>query len=290
MISVVICSVNKRLREEVSANIAETIGTEYEIIAIDNSLNPRGICAVYNQGGLRANYDYLCFVHEDVLFRTKNWGQKLIEATQADTGVIGFAGGSVKTAYPSFWGDIPCQYTRINITQLKKGKEKLDMHNPHNERFSRVAVLDGVFLFTRKKVWMECPFDENQFQHFHSYDNDFTFQVAQKYKNYVCFDIDLLHFSKGSFSKEWYIEAKKFNEKWKDQLPFSLDQLTEEEWREIDFKALYVLVKHYLIKKKVCDVELDFYYKQFRKKYPFNKKLLTLVPKYWVKCLVDLFH
>ena len=71
MISVVICSINKILAEQVSKNIHDTIGVPFELIVIDNNLLKKGIAHVYNLGAGRAKYDVICFVHEDVLFQTK---------------------------------------------------------------------------------------------------------------------------------------------------------------------------------------------------------------------------
>ena len=60
----IICSARPERLQAVTRNIEATIGVEYELIAVDNSVEGRGICAVYNEGASRARYPFLCFVHE----------------------------------------------------------------------------------------------------------------------------------------------------------------------------------------------------------------------------------
>lgn len=73
MISIIICSKNKDLLKDVSANIELTIGVPYEIIAIENNKGEFGICKAYNDGASKAKYDIFCFMHEDISFETQNW-------------------------------------------------------------------------------------------------------------------------------------------------------------------------------------------------------------------------
>ena len=47
-------------------NIANTIGTEYELVHIDNSDPKYSIYEAYNEGVKLSKYDNLCFLHEDV--------------------------------------------------------------------------------------------------------------------------------------------------------------------------------------------------------------------------------
>jgi len=77
MISIIICSVNTAFLEQVNKNITATIGVPYELLAWDNRDAKKGICEVYNWMASKAQYAYLCFVHEDILFETENWGQHL---------------------------------------------------------------------------------------------------------------------------------------------------------------------------------------------------------------------
>ena len=82
MISIIICSVNNDYLQNIKNNIAETIGTEYEIIAYDNRHTNHVICHVYNLCAAKAKFPYLCFVHEDVELLSKDWGKELIAYIQ----------------------------------------------------------------------------------------------------------------------------------------------------------------------------------------------------------------
>lgn len=107
MLSIIICSVSPERLEQVTRNIHDTIGVDYEIIAIDNREKQWPIARAYNEGASRAHYPFLFFVHEDVKFHSVGWG-KCIEKKlkEPDCGVIGFAGSKVKLKCYSGWGDV----------------------------------------------------------------------------------------------------------------------------------------------------------------------------------------
>ncbi|OIV43184.1 glycosyltransferase [Flavobacterium johnsoniae] len=107
MISIIICSRNIHLYDKVYKSIQETIGIlDYEIIRIDNSIENLSITKAYNKGIQKSKYEYLLFVHEDVIFHTLNWGQIVINTFESNLklGLIGVAGAKYKSKYPSaFW-------------------------------------------------------------------------------------------------------------------------------------------------------------------------------------------
>ena len=74
MISVLICSIDTELLNNVRTNIAETIGVPFEILYLDNRNEKKGICQVYNELAERARFPYLCFLHEDVILNANDWG------------------------------------------------------------------------------------------------------------------------------------------------------------------------------------------------------------------------
>ena len=222
MISVVICSVNPFHLESVSQNIGETIGMPYELIAIDNRNSKRGICSVYNEAALLAKFDFLCFVHEDVKFHTQNWGNVIKEMfSDAEIGLIGVSGSVYKSATPGSWVSCDKKHYRVNTLQ-----HQVDIHtvvrvslNPNKEKLSEVAVIDGVFMVTRKKIWNQCFFDEDLLKGFHGYDLDFSLQIGMLYKVMVTHEILLEHFSSGSFNSAWLKDTEALHEKWKHSLP-----------------------------------------------------------------------
>jgi hypothetical protein len=68
MVSIIICSKYQQLDKQLLLNIQNTIGTAYEVVNIDNSQHQYSIFEAYNIGVSRAKGEYLCFMHEDVLF------------------------------------------------------------------------------------------------------------------------------------------------------------------------------------------------------------------------------
>ena len=157
MISVIICSINKIFATQVQVNIAETIGVPFEIIIIDNTINPKSITRVYNQGASTAIFDILCFVHEDVLFTTQNWGSYLVTAflNDAELGLIGVAGSKYKSKVPSGWFTGIRQYDCCNISHLNtfETSQKVYFNPDYSKKMQSVVVLDGVFLVSTKHVW-----------------------------------------------------------------------------------------------------------------------------------------
>jgi glycosyltransferase involved in cell wall biosynthesis len=230
MISVIICSADKDLLKQVSENIAATIGVPYEIIAFDNSTAKLGICAVYNKGILQAQYDTLCFMHEDILMKTDNWGQIIISLFNNDhqLGLVGVAGSTYKPLSPSGWRGFDTDSTYLNIIQSSRHtptQSRLDYLNPTNQSLARVAAVDGVWLCTTKSIAKEFMFDETTFKEFHAYDVDFSLSIGTKYKVAVTFEVLLDHFSGGNYNKTWIQETLKLHFKWQQHLPVNIDHL-----------------------------------------------------------------
>ena len=224
MISVIICSINKDFAKQVQSNIASTIGVQWEPVIIDNTINPMPITKVYNLGAAKAKYDLLCFVHEDVLFETENWGLKIIESFRKDSqlGLIGVGGSKYKSKTPSGWFSGFHELDCCNITHLKKSGEKETLYfNPEQDATSQEAVIvDGVFMCCPRKVWDEIKFDEILLKDFHLYDLDFSIRVSEKYKVIITFEIDILHIVKGNhYGNKWLESTLLWHKHFQKRLP-----------------------------------------------------------------------
>ncbi len=241
MYTIIVSSVNPTQNALFKANISQTIAAPYELIVHDNRDTKWGLCKLYNHYARQSKYDLLCFFHEDILFLTKGWGVTLADFFQQtpEAGVVGFAGSTVKTKTISGW-DSHELTTRMNVThRISKDKVRERRVNPDNESFAQVLTLDGLAMITPKEVWEKYPFDEQTFRGFHLYDLDFTFQIAQAYKNYVCLSVDIEHLSRGSFTKEWYQAASLFHEKWEEQLPYAIHPYPSKVIEQCEMAALY---------------------------------------------------
>ena len=90
MLSLIICSRTKDLPLILKENIESTIGTEYELVVIDNSKNQYSIFSAYNEGVRRSKGDLLCFMHDDIMYDAVGWGNNVVRHfDDPNTGLIG---------------------------------------------------------------------------------------------------------------------------------------------------------------------------------------------------------
>ena len=231
MISVIICSINKKFADQVQESIATSIGVTWEAIIIDNTLSPESITRVYNIGAAKAQYNLLCFIHEDILFETKDWGKKLLTYFKEDValGLIGVAGSKYKSKTPSGWFTGITKLDCCNIMHLDKtGTQQKIYLNPLPEtNIQQVLVLDGVFLCCPKQVWQTIKFDDVLLTDFHLYDIDFSFRTAEKFKVIVSYDIDIIHVTKGAhYGDKWLESTLKWHKEMYKKLPVCIPELT----------------------------------------------------------------
>jgi hypothetical protein len=252
MISIIISSVSKTQLNDVSANIAATIGVPYEIIATDNSNGEKGICEVYNSAAQRAQYDIICFMHEDVIIKTINWGEVVqhIFAGDDSIGLAGIVGSTYKSLMPSGWVCYGLhELLHYNIIQSFKRSDtptKHEYNNPDNEKLTPVACVDGVWFCTTKKVVAEIKFDEKLLTGFHGYDIDFSLAVNQKYKVVVTYDVLLNHLSEGGFERDWLLDTLKLHDKWKRNLPLHIANINKKQRLLIEWQTFKVFMRQML--------------------------------------------
>jgi len=257
MISIIICSKEPSLLQRISANIAKTIGVEHEIIPVLNPHGEYGICKAYNSGASQSRYPFLCFVHEDVSFRTEHWGEIVIKIlADHSIGLIGVAGNIHKMPTISGWWGVTqdrSTYRRQIIqTSPLNGQTRHEYENPLQETLADVVVLDGVWLCCRTEIWQEIPFDEDTFPGFHFYDIDFSLHVQQQYRVCVTFEMILEHYSDGNFTAAWYRDGIRFLNKWENHLPVSVSDESQETMQQIvlqEYQAGYHLLLQVAAKK-----------------------------------------
>jgi glycosyltransferase involved in cell wall biosynthesis len=212
MISVIICSINNTLLQNCKTSIQNTIGVPYEIIAADNSIHNFGICKVYNDGARKAQFNILCFVHEDISFNTPGWGEALINNFKiTGDAIMGVAGTKYLSKVAAPWGAPDGDAICMNIMQNNNGRKWHDFKNPLNETLSEVVVIDGVFIATTKKIFDKTPFNENLLSGFHAYDLNFCLENRGSCKIYVAYNILLTHYSLGSYDAAWLKAQMKAN-------------------------------------------------------------------------------
>lgn len=222
MISIIICSRTKNISENLSENIKNTIGCEYELIVIDNSENKYSIFEAYNMGIKKSIGTYWCFIHDDILFRSQDWGKKVIDIFDNDIqiGLIGVAGSKIKTRMPSAWWDCPYELTVVNIThRLQNNQNEVQCHGFNQSNYVEVAVIDGVFMAARSNK--SISFDES-LTGFHHYDLFLCLQyLKQNLKIVAANQVLIEHFSIGTINKTWVASAMTFDKKYGKMLPLN---------------------------------------------------------------------
>ncbi len=281
MISIIICSVSPQLLKDLEQNITQTIGVEYEIIAIDNREKCWPIAKAYNYGAQQAKYPYLFFVHEDVKLLSAQWGNFIIpKLREPDCGVVGFVGDKIRFSCCGGWHQF-CDASTVSYfyQRMKEGRTLFLVENAYlDQPFQEVISLDGLGFFVRRDVWETHPFDEKLLTGFHCYDIDFSLQIAYaNYKNYVCCSEQMLieHFSQGNFNDiNWFSTTLRLHEKWKDILPMKASDfvISGKKSRKCEEQTAYNFLKQILYSN--CDVSLKkTAFKIFFRR-PFSRKHL----------------
>lgn len=223
MISIIICNKKACLDAALERNIRDTIGVDYEIFSIDNSRGQYSIFQAYNEGMARAKGDILCFMHDDILFRSNNWG-KVVEASFASNqkmGALGVAGGHFMPDCPCSWST--CKTTSFHVWQTNRDGSNTEYgctDYANGKQLVEVASLDGLWMCIRRGLFDTICFDDQTFSGFHCYDSDICMQVLSAgYSINVTFDIDIEHHSNGACNQQYYDNLDLWHKKWHGHLP-----------------------------------------------------------------------
>lgn len=228
MISIIICSRTRDIDSELRKNISDTIGTEFEIVCIDNSKSQYSMCSAYNEGVRRAKGEYLCFMHEDISFLSDDWGGIVLrEFSDKNVGMLGVIGSTYYDRSMSYWCHTPF-YVGHNWVG--------DTHRIFSKDTDPVDVVaaDGLWLVTTKDIFNYIRWDESLFTGFHMYDMDISMQVLKAGKRIrIVPEVNINHNSNGNYSKSFYDACMLFHKKWDGKLPvsskFSLDYCRDEQ-------------------------------------------------------------
>lgn len=266
MISIIICSIKKELRDAITLNIEETVGVEHEIITIENEIHKFSISKAYNLGASRAKYPYLCFSHEDIRFHTVSWGKILIKNfVETQARLIGIVGSTIKSKYPSSVFLAASEKNRQFHLQRWPDKPVTKPYiNPFQEPYSEVCILDGLFIASTKLAWEETKFSEDYLTGFHGYDIDFSLKNFLLGKNVVIYNILLEHFSLGSFNKQWVDTQILLSKKWNSKLPAFVHNTAKKDIDVINRIAIEELLMVIVPMRYNFFIEIKYYILQLR--------------------------
>lgn len=227
MISLVICSRESIISTLLHDNISRTIGCGYEWVVVDNSGSNLSIYEAYNAGLARSKNEIICFIHDDIIFRSDGWGKYLVElfTCNPQLGLIGVAGSKIKSRSPSPWWGCDKKYHVQNIVQHKDDHSVVKLLTGfNNESLVQVVVIDGVFFALRRDPLIR--FNE-KFSGFHNYDLNISIEYwLKKYTAFVTREILIEHFSSGSLDESWLKSTAAAHDYYKDILPISVGNET----------------------------------------------------------------
>jgi len=236
MISIIICSRTASISDELTQNINQTIGIPYELVIIDNSVNLYSIFSAYNEGVKRSKYEVLCFMHDDIIFKTNDWGISVMNRFKSSNlGAIGVAGSPYYAILPGGW------WSGGYICQSNYGEQEL-AYQPKQDNALPVVVLDGLWFCVRKSLFSMIRFDDTTFSGFHYYDMDISLQIQQKgYKLLSVYDISIQH-SSGKLDTIWLNNALLLQKKWEINLPIFSEKLSY--FKEVTIE--YAVLEEYI--------------------------------------------
>ena len=278
MISIIICSRTPAISSDLIENINKTIGIQYELICIDNSTNRHSIFSAYNEGVKRSCFEIVCFMHDDICFKSNNWGQSVVNRFSASKlGAIGVAGSPYYAILPGAW------WSGGYICQSVFGEQEL-AYLPKIDNALPVVVIDGIWFCVRKSLFSMIRFDDTTFDGFHYYDIDISLQIHQLgYDILNVYDIAIEH-SSGKLDKIWLKNAILLQNKWQKSLPFSITKISY--FKEVTIE--YAVLDEYIHSMKKNGVNqfdiIQFSFKQlvnyrlkrFKISFPFILAYLSI--------------
>ena len=203
-------------------HIKNTIGCKHEIVCYENN-NQYSLASLYNKAldSYTKPNNVIVFVHNDIYFKTKNWGLVLLNRfNNFDYDIIGLAGTVSIGKDGIWWQDKTKLFGIVNHTDGIREWEST--FSPQIKGIKDVVCVDGVFIAVNPENLL-ARFDED-FGLFHFYDLPFCVDNYLEGCNIgVTTDIRIVHKSVGEVNKNWEANRIKFVEKYKDEFPIKLD-------------------------------------------------------------------
>jgi hypothetical protein len=218
MISVV-CSSQydlENFKKEITKNSG--LHNKIEFLGYKNN-GEYSLTEIYNKGLKESKYDIVVFMHHDIYFDTKNWGNKILNhfKRNKDYGILGLAGTTNMPKSAKWWEDFSKMKGIVNHEHEGKKWESKYSASKGNQ-LDDVVLVDGLFIVINKKN-IKQNFNE-EIKGFHFYDVDFSFRnFIEGVKIGVMYDVRVTHKSIGQTNDQWEKNREVFAEKYKDSLP-----------------------------------------------------------------------
>lgn len=213
-----------------SNHIDDTIGDIPHGVHVYKNFNEYSLPQVYNKAiddlsSYKINKETIyVFCHHDILFKTKDWGKRLLKhfnRGKLDTyfDIIGVAGSDYLPENGQWWSK---PERMIGIVEHTNGlREWVSQYSQPHFGVKETTMIDGLFMAFDPDTIIH-RFDEN-YKGFHFYD------VVWSFKNFldgcnvgVITDVRILHKSVGMTNEQWNQNRLQFVDEYKDELPYDL--------------------------------------------------------------------
>ena len=204
-----------------SNHVSETIGVNHVVHCYPNH-NEYSLPEVYNLA-IKEHHDdqaIMVFCHNDIVFKTKDWGKKLLHKfNHLDYQIIGVAGTTNMPVSGRWWDD---RSKMMGIVEHTNGlREWVSEYSKPHFGIKEVCLIDGLFIAVDTSN-ITHQFDE-EFKGFHFYDLSFCIPNYLDGVNIgIVTDIRILHKSVGMTNQQWEEARIQFAEKYKEELPIKV--------------------------------------------------------------------
>jgi len=217
MLTVVYCT--REHNQKFYNHISKTVGVS-KVKIIEDINEGVGLPIRYNKYIEESENDLIVFIHDDLIFNTKNWGKKIISHfKKSDYGILGLAGTTDIPESGRWWED---QTKMVGIVNHKHDGKIWESKYSNNfgKEIIETVMTDGLFIaIDRTKI--KEKFNEEVKWHF--YDMYFTFKNhLAGVKVGVIFDVRVTHLSIGQTNDEWEETRIKFSNEFKEELPYKI--------------------------------------------------------------------
>lgn len=202
-------------------HVNDTIGVKHDVHPFPN-YNQFSLPQIYNEAidKYSEKNAIMVFCHNDIVFKTKDWGKKLLaKFNNLDYQIIGVAGSTYMPESGRWWDD-PSKMMGI-VEHTNGVREWVSEYCKPFSGVKDVCLIDGLFMAVDAND-IECRFDED-FNGFHFYDLSFCIPNWLDGVNIgVVTDIRILHKSVGMTNQEWENNRQLFVHKYGADLPINI--------------------------------------------------------------------
>lgn len=209
--------------DEFINHIKNTIGVPCDVFCYEN-YNKFSLSEIYNRGFKEHFEDNTIYVfcHNDIIFKTTDWGKVLLRKfNNSDYDILGVAGSTYIAENGVWWSDRSKMHGCVEHTNgvsswvSEYSNERVGLIVP-------VVLVDGVFIAIKP--------DSNMVEWNEKYNNFHFYDVVKSVENYlegfnigVINDIRILHKSVGQTNDKWEENRIQFVNEFKEYLPLDIN-------------------------------------------------------------------